>query len=87
MSKAESPASASVRTQLVTGGDGVSYAFRRIGSSSGLPLLFLQHFTGTMDNWDRSCLLDESFYRDDFRHKPTPRYQRNKTWSGASYVT
>jgi hypothetical protein len=24
---------------------------------------------------------------DDFRHKPTPRYQRNKKWSGASYVT
>jgi len=23
---------------------------------------------------------------DDFRHKPTPWYQRNKTWSGASYV-
>ncbi|KQV70354.1 hypothetical protein [Rhizobium sp. Root1220] len=27
-------------------------AFRRFGKSSGLPLLFLQHFTGTLDNWD-----------------------------------
>ncbi len=29
-----------------------SYAYRRFGGGSGLPLLFLQHFTGTLDNWD-----------------------------------
>jgi pimeloyl-ACP methyl ester carboxylesterase len=29
-----------------------SYAYRRFGSGSGLPLLLLQHFTGTLDNWD-----------------------------------
>lgn len=29
-----------------------TYAFRRFGSGGGLPLLFLQHFTGTLDNWD-----------------------------------
>ena len=28
------------------------YAYRRFGKSSGHPLLFLQHFTGTLDNWD-----------------------------------
>jgi pimeloyl-ACP methyl ester carboxylesterase len=28
------------------------YAFRRFGNGSGLPLLCLQHFTGTLDNWD-----------------------------------
>src|SRR5580698_6482378 len=28
------------------------YAYRRFGDGSGLPLLFLQHFTGTLDNWD-----------------------------------
>jgi pimeloyl-ACP methyl ester carboxylesterase len=28
------------------------YAYRRFGSGSKLPLLFLQHFTGTLDNWD-----------------------------------
>jgi pimeloyl-ACP methyl ester carboxylesterase len=28
------------------------YAYRRFGESSGLPLLFLQHFMGTLDNWD-----------------------------------
>jgi pimeloyl-ACP methyl ester carboxylesterase len=28
------------------------YAYRRFGAGSGLPLLCLQHFTGTLDNWD-----------------------------------
>src|SRR5678816_614397 len=28
------------------------YAYRRFGSGSGQPLLCLQHFTGTLDNWD-----------------------------------
>jgi pimeloyl-ACP methyl ester carboxylesterase len=28
------------------------YAYRRFGSGAKLPLLCLQHFTGTLDNWD-----------------------------------
>jgi len=28
------------------------YAYRRFGKVSGYPLLLLQHFTGTLDNWD-----------------------------------
>lgn len=28
------------------------YAYRRFGDGSGHPLLCLQHFTGTLDNWD-----------------------------------
>jgi pimeloyl-ACP methyl ester carboxylesterase len=28
------------------------YAYRRFGEGTGLPLLCLQHFTGTLDNWD-----------------------------------
>ncbi len=32
--------------------NGHSYAYRRLGTGPGLPLLFLQHFTGTLDNWD-----------------------------------
>src|SRR6202453_3355942 len=28
------------------------YPYRRFGKGSGLPLLCLQHFTGTLDNWD-----------------------------------
>lgn len=31
---------------------GLSYAYRRFGGGAGRPLLFLQHFTGTLDNWD-----------------------------------
>lgn len=31
---------------------GTRYAYRRFGSGAGPPLLFLQHFTGTLDNWD-----------------------------------
>src|SRR5580704_14507778 len=27
------------------------YAYRRFGKGNGLPLLCLQHFTGTLDNW------------------------------------
>ena len=38
-------------TQYVTVGDN-TYAYRQFGSGPGLPLLFLQHFTGTLDNWD-----------------------------------
>jgi pimeloyl-ACP methyl ester carboxylesterase len=32
--------------------NGLRYAYRRFGNRSGLPLLCLQHFTGTLDNWD-----------------------------------
>jgi pimeloyl-ACP methyl ester carboxylesterase len=38
-------------TQLVSVGS-ETYAFRRFGAGSALPLLCLQHFTGTLDNWD-----------------------------------
>jgi len=31
---------------------GQRYAYRRFGNGAGLPLLCLQHFTGTLDNWD-----------------------------------
>jgi len=38
-------------TQFLKSGD-ESYAYRRFGSGTGLPLLLLQHFIGTLDNWD-----------------------------------
>ncbi len=38
-------------TQFIEAGS-ERYAYRRFGSGSGLPLLCLQHFTGTLDNWD-----------------------------------
>jgi pimeloyl-ACP methyl ester carboxylesterase len=42
---------ATAATRLIEAG-AEKYAYRRFGGGSGLPLLFLQHFTGTMDNWD-----------------------------------
>jgi pimeloyl-ACP methyl ester carboxylesterase len=32
--------------------DSVRYAFRRFGPVTGIPLVFLQHFRGGLDNWD-----------------------------------
>ena len=32
--------------------DGVRLAYRRFGKPSGVPLVFFQHFTGNLDNWD-----------------------------------
>jgi len=31
---------------------GEKYAYRRFGQGPARPMLFLQHFTGTLDNWD-----------------------------------
>jgi pimeloyl-ACP methyl ester carboxylesterase len=42
---------ATAPTQLVQVGS-ETYAYRRFGAGPALPLLFLQHFTGTLDNWD-----------------------------------
>src|SRR5262245_40731869 len=35
-----------IKTKLET------YAYRRFGAGAAPPLVFLQHFTGTLDNWD-----------------------------------
>src|ERR1700716_1949241 len=32
--------------------NGTRFAYRRFGKSGGAPLVFNQHFTGTMDHWD-----------------------------------
>jgi pimeloyl-ACP methyl ester carboxylesterase len=31
---------------------GIRFTYRAFGKKVGVPLIFLQHFTGTMDNWD-----------------------------------
>lgn len=38
-------------TQFVKA-NGEKYAYRCFGQGPGCPILFLQHFTGTLDNWD-----------------------------------
>jgi len=45
------PSNTTAPTQYVTVGDH-TYAYRQFGSGRGHPLLFLQHFTGTLDGWD-----------------------------------
>src|SRR5271170_23598 len=32
--------------------NGIRFAYRRFGKAGGLPLVFNQHYTGTMDHWD-----------------------------------
>ena len=32
--------------------NGIRFAYRRFGNATGVPLVFNQHFTGTMDHWD-----------------------------------
>jgi pimeloyl-ACP methyl ester carboxylesterase len=51
MSGEKSSSNVSAPTQFVEVG-GQKYAYRRFGSGSRPPLLCLQHFTGTLDNWD-----------------------------------
>ena len=35
---------------------GVRYAYRTVGSPTGIPLVLLQHWTGTMDHWDSELI-------------------------------
>ncbi len=51
MSSTKAASNTNARTQTLQA-NGHSYAYRRFGNGSGLPLLFLQHFTGTLDNWE-----------------------------------
>jgi pimeloyl-ACP methyl ester carboxylesterase len=47
--------SATAPTEFVEAG-GIRFAHRRFGAAGGVPLVFLQHFTGTMDGWDPSVV-------------------------------
>ncbi|KAF5563895.1 nadph2 dehydrogenase [Fusarium phyllophilum] len=40
------------KTQYVESPNGVTFAYRQIGNATGIPLLLLTHFRGTMDKWD-----------------------------------
>src|SRR5436305_15280330 len=42
-------------TRFVNAGE-VSFAYRRFGNPAGTPLILLQHFRGSMDNWDPALL-------------------------------
>jgi pimeloyl-ACP methyl ester carboxylesterase len=51
VSSAATASNTTAPTRYVTAADN-RYAYRQFGSGPGVPLLFLQHFTGTLDNWD-----------------------------------
>ena len=38
-------------TQFVEA-NGIRFAYRRFGNAAGVPLVFNQHYIGTMDYWD-----------------------------------
>lgn len=40
------------KTRYIDGSNGTKFAYRRLGTGSGTPLLFLIHFRGVMDRWD-----------------------------------
>ncbi len=42
-------------TQFVQAG-GIRFAYRRFGKQGGIPVVFNQHFTGNLDNWDPAVL-------------------------------
>jgi pimeloyl-ACP methyl ester carboxylesterase len=44
-----------VPTQFVEA-NGLRFAYRRFGKQGGIPLVFNQHFTGNLDNWDPAVL-------------------------------
>src|ERR1700722_18762710 len=50
-----------VPTQFIEA-NGVRFAYRRFGNPNGVPLVFNQHFTGTMDHWDPA--LTDGFAKD-----------------------
>jgi pimeloyl-ACP methyl ester carboxylesterase len=45
------PTLETVPTSYVEGG-GIRFAYRRLGPSTGVPLILLQHFSGNIDAWD-----------------------------------
>ena len=51
MAAIDKPSNITAPTQFLTVKN-EKYAYRRFGNGAALPLLCLQHFTGTLDNWD-----------------------------------
>jgi pimeloyl-ACP methyl ester carboxylesterase len=44
------------KTQYVKAANGVTYAYRKLGLSTGVPLLMMIHYRGTMDHWDPALI-------------------------------
>ena len=70
-------------TQFVEA-NGIRFAYRRFGKPGGVPLVFNQHFTGTMDHWDPAVT---DGFADDARGHPVQQRRRlQQLRRGADYV-
>ena len=45
-----------LRNEMVSGANGVGYAYRDTGGDGAVPLVLLQHFRGNLDNWDPALI-------------------------------
>ena len=48
----------------IEGRNGTTYAYRRFGRAGAVPVLFLQHFRGNLDNWDAALVDDIAAERE-----------------------
>jgi pimeloyl-ACP methyl ester carboxylesterase len=48
----------------ITAPSGTSYAYRRFGKAETIPVVFLQHFRGNLDNWDPALVDDIAAERE-----------------------
>jgi len=45
-----------LRNEMVSGANGVDYAYRDTGGDGAVPLVLFQHFRGNLDNWDPALI-------------------------------
>jgi pimeloyl-ACP methyl ester carboxylesterase len=45
-------------TLTIQAPNGTTYAYRRFGRKGAIPVVFLQHFRGNLDNWDPALVDD-----------------------------
>lgn len=50
---------------------GIRFSYRKLGPETGVPLILLQHFTGTIDAWDPSVVNDLAVDRPVFAFNNT----------------
>src|SRR6202050_4610975 len=48
----------------ITSPNGTSYAYRHFGKAGTIPVVFLQHFRGNLDNWDPALVDDIAAERE-----------------------
>jgi pimeloyl-ACP methyl ester carboxylesterase len=48
----------------ITSSNGTSYAYRHFGKAGTIPMVFLQHFRGNLDNWDPALVDDIAAERE-----------------------